>query len=102
MNTKQGIGPFAADIVAVREAVRHGRLKVSFHGNNILLKDTRSGEAVKIGELEAESELQKQEKTCENCGNYETKHRCNNCVTAIFADGGHSDPSEWKPKEETP
>lgn len=39
------------DIIDVREDIKHGRLQVIFHGNNILLKNTSSGEAVKIGEL---------------------------------------------------
>ena len=44
-----------ADIMAVKESIKNGRLQVAFHGNNILLKDTRSGEAVKIGELPKEA-----------------------------------------------
>lgn len=44
------------DIVDVKEAIKNGRLQVIFHRNNILLKDTSSGEAVKIGELPREEE----------------------------------------------
>lgn len=49
----------AIDIVKVRTDIRNGDLMVTFHNGNILLKDMRSGEAVKISELpiyEAESE----------------------------------------------
>ena len=42
------------DIVQVRTAVRNGDLMVAFHNGNVLLKDMRSGEAVKISELPKE------------------------------------------------
>ena len=39
------------DIVAVKQEIKMGRLEVIFHRGNILLRETGSGEAVKIGEL---------------------------------------------------
>ena len=48
--------PWPVDVLAVKEFIKNGRLQVTFHGNNILLKDTSSGEAVKIGELPREDE----------------------------------------------
>lgn len=44
------------DIVAVKQEIKMGRLEVIFHHGNILLRETRSGEAVKIGELPAKKE----------------------------------------------
>ena len=43
--------PLPVDILDIKTDIKHGRLQVIFHGNNILLKNTSSGEAVKIGEL---------------------------------------------------
>lgn len=44
----------AVDIVQVKTAIRNDELMVTFHNGNILLKNLRSGEAVKIGELPKE------------------------------------------------
>ena len=37
---------------------------------------------------------------CHNCGNYETKAGCKNCVSAIENGRRVSGPSMWKPKED--
>ena len=42
------------DIVAVKQEIKMGRLEVISYRGNILLRDTRNGEAVKIGELKKE------------------------------------------------
>ena len=44
------------DIVQVKYDIQIGRIELVFHGGNVLLKDTKSGEAVKIGELPKDGE----------------------------------------------
>lgn len=39
------------DIVDVKLNIKNGHMRLAVHNENILLVDTKSGEAVKIGEL---------------------------------------------------
>lgn len=92
------------DIVAVKHKIKMGRWEVVFHRGNILLRDTRSGEAVKIGELPGGSEPKQREtvttepwQNCSNCGDKEYKTKCDKCISSIN-NGKISIPSEWKPR----
>lgn len=40
------------DIIGIKKEIAKGWLKVYMVGANILLKDTQTGEAIKIGELQ--------------------------------------------------
>lgn len=40
------------DIVEIKSEIAKGRLKVHLVGTHILIKDTQTGEAIKIGELQ--------------------------------------------------
>lgn len=39
------------DIIDVKQNIKEGYVRLVFHNGNVLLVDTVSGEAVKIGEL---------------------------------------------------
>lgn len=42
------------DIVMLKKEIEKGKLQLIFHKSNILIKDTKSEEVVKIGELPKE------------------------------------------------
>ena len=90
------------DIIDVKQEIKMGRLEVIFHRGNILLRDTRNGEAVKIAKLPAKPEPNYEYRApwqnCSNCGNRETKEGCNNCVSGIDQNMKMSIPSSWKPR----
>lgn len=44
------------DIVDVKRDVKDGFLEVKIHGNNILLCDRYTGEAVKVGEVKKDGD----------------------------------------------
>lgn len=48
------------DIVKLKKEIENGKLQLVFHRNNILIKDTTSEEAVKIGELPKENNMKNQ------------------------------------------
>lgn len=44
------------DVMEIRKAIKQGELKTEIVRNNIILKDIKSGEAVKVGELNGGSD----------------------------------------------
>ena len=47
---------YVKDIMDVKRDIYDKHLEVKIHGNNILLCDLRSGEAVKIGEVKKDGD----------------------------------------------